>query len=125
MTKGKQLGEYSCKSNSHRIREDGKLEINWEGTATGFGVIISTMTVATGEVGQYQSIGVAYLDDGTITSPSRGEGEYKSIGKHKWATTGMLKGEMGGREFIIVEEGTVELVAATWHWSGKFYEATS
>jgi hypothetical protein len=34
LEKGKQLGEYSFKSTSNRVREDGKLEINFEGTVT-------------------------------------------------------------------------------------------
>ena len=45
MQKGKQLGEYSFKSGHWRVYERGKLEIDWEGTATGYGVVISTMTL--------------------------------------------------------------------------------
>jgi hypothetical protein len=36
MKKGKQLGEYSFKATSNRVRDDDKLEINMEGTVSGF-----------------------------------------------------------------------------------------
>ena len=125
MQKGKQLGEYSFKSTSNRVREDGKLDINWEGTATGFGVVISTMTVTAGDgkSGQYGQSAVAYRDDGTMATSHNENGEYKSTGTHKWATTGVIKIKADGRELIVVEEGTMELGTKTW--KGKFYEATS
>ena len=55
MQKGKQLGEYSFKSTSNRVREDGRLEINCEGTVTGFGFVVNTLTVTVGDgkSGQY------------------------------------------------------------------------
>jgi hypothetical protein len=121
MTKGKQLGEYSFKSTSNRVREDGKLEINFEGTVTGFGSVVNTMTVTVGDgkSGQYNVREVCYRDDGTVTTASSEEGGYKSIGKFKWGTTSVIKAD--GRAFV--EEGTMELATRTW--SGKFYEAIS
>lgn len=51
MKKGNQLGEYSFKSTSNRVREDGDLEINLEGTVSGgFGFVVGTMTVTVGMV---------------------------------------------------------------------------
>jgi hypothetical protein len=125
MQKGKQLGEYSFKATSNRVREDGKLEINWEGTATGFGVVVATMTVTVGDgkSGQYDQYGISYRDDGTITTARHESGEYKSIGKHKWATTGVIKIKADGRELTVVEEGTMELATKTWN--GKVYEGVS
>lgn len=119
MQKGKQLGEYSFKSTSNRVREDGKLEINCEGTVTGFGFVVNTLTVTVGDgnSGQYDVHEVCYRDDGTIVTASSEDGVYKSIGKFKWATTGVIKAD--GRAFI--EEGTMELT--TRSWSGTFYEA--
>jgi hypothetical protein len=118
------LGQYSFKSNSSRVCDDGKLEINWEGTATGFGVVISTMTVMVGDgkSGHYDQYGVSYRDDGTVTTSSNESGEYKSIGTHKWATTGVLKIKADGRELIVIEEGTMELATKTWN--GNVYEAS-
>jgi hypothetical protein len=49
MQKGKQLGEYSFKATSNRVREDGKLEINFEGTVSGFGFVVNTMTATVGD----------------------------------------------------------------------------
>lgn len=40
-----------------------------------------------------------------------------SIGKFKWATTGVIKVDGS----IFIEEGTMELATRTW--SGTFYEA--
>jgi hypothetical protein len=123
LQKGKQLGEYSFKSTSNRVREDGKLEINWEGTATGFGFVVATMivTVGDGKGDKYDQYGVSYRDDGTITTARHESGEYKSIGTHKWATSGVIKIKADGRELMVVEEGTMELATKTWN--GKIYEA--
>jgi hypothetical protein len=118
MKKGKQLGEYSFKATSNRVREDDKLEINFEGTVSGFGFVINTMTVTVGDGkrGRYDLREVSYRDDGTIATASSEKGEYNSTGKFKWDTTGVIKVE--GRAFI--EEGTMELATKTW--SGKYYE---
>jgi len=124
MQKDKQLGEFSFKAISNRVRDDDKLEINWEGTAIGFGVVVSTMivTVGDGKSGRYDQNGVSYRDDGTITTSKNQTGEYKSIGKHKWATTGALKIKADGRELLVIEEG--EMDRATKTWNGKIYEAS-
>jgi hypothetical protein len=120
LEKGKQLGEYSFKSTSNRVREDGKLEINFEGTVTGFGFVINIMTVTVGDgkSGSYDLREVSYRDDGTVTTASSEDGRYKSTSKFEWATTGVIKAD--GRAFV--EEGVMELATRTW--SGKFYEAT-
>lgn len=60
---------------------------------------------------------MSYRDDGSVTTASSEEGKNESIGKFKWATTGVVKAD--GRAFI--EEGVMELATKTW--SGKYYEA--
>jgi len=119
MTKGKQLGEYSFKSTAFRVREDGKLDITWEGTVTGFGFVICTMTctIGDGKSGHYDLHELAYPGDGTITPASAEKGEYKSIDKYRWTTTSVVQ----GKELTAIEEGVMELAARTWN--GKFYEA--
>lgn len=115
MKKGKQLGEYSFKATSNRVRDDDKLEINLEGTLSGIGFVVLTMTATVGS-GRFDVYEVVYRDDGTITTANC-KGEHKSTGKFKWDTTGVIKAD--GRTFI--EEGTMELATRTW--SGKYYEA--
>ena len=119
MQKGRLGGDYSFKATSNRVRDDDKLEINFEGMVTGFGVVVATMTVTVGDAksGKYEVREVAYRDDGTVVSARSEGGEYKSTGAFKWATTGLIKAE--GKAFV--EEGTMELAARSW--SGKFYEA--
>jgi hypothetical protein len=119
LKKGKQLGDYSFKATFNRVRDDDKLEINWEGTVTGFGFVVTTMTVTVGDgqTGQYSVHEVAYRDDGSIVSANSEGGTYKSTGKFKWATTGVIKAD--GRAFV--EEGVMELAARTW--IGRFYES--
>src|SRR5215469_1290545 len=93
MQKGKLGGEYSFKATSNRVRDDDKLEINFEGTVTGFGVVVTTMTVTVGDAksGKYEVREVAYRDDGTVVSARSEGGEYKSTGRFKWSTTGVIK----------------------------------
>ena len=112
MKKGKQLGLYSFRATSNRVRDDDKLEINFEGTVSGFGFVVLTMTATVGS-GRWEAYEVVYRDDGTITTAS-GKGEHKITGKFKWDTTGVIKAD--GRTFIA--EGTMEL--ATKNWSGKY-----
>jgi hypothetical protein len=120
MKKGKHLGEYSFRVTSFRAREDGKLDVTWEGNVTSFGFVICTMTcvIEDGKSGQYDLHEFAYLDDGRITSASAEEGKYESIGKFRWSTASAVKVNGFG---TFIEEGVMELAARTW--TGKFYEA--
>jgi hypothetical protein len=120
MTKGKQLGEYSFKITSFRPREDGKLDVTWEGNVTGFGFAICTMicTIEDGKSGQYDLHEFAYLDDGKIVSASASGGKYESIGKFRWSSASAVKVSGFG---TFIEEGVIELAARSW--TGKYYEA--
>jgi hypothetical protein len=120
MTKGKQLGEYTFKVTSFRAREDGKLDVTWEGNVSGFGFVICTMSAAIedGKSGPYDLHEFAYLDDGKIVSASASEGKYESIGKFRWTTASTVKVSGSG---TFIEEGVMELAARTW--TGKYYEA--
>ena len=116
MTKGKQLGEYSFKATSFHVREDGKLDITWEGNVTSFGFVISTMTctIEDGKSGHYDLHELAYPGNGSINPAIAEKGEYKSFDKYRWSTTSVVK----GKELTAIEEGVMELAARTW--SGKF-----
>jgi hypothetical protein len=122
MAKGKQIGEYSGKLTSIRVIPEGKssvIEMNLEGTASGFGVVIATMTCVAGKSGAYKYQGLAYLDNGDIISGVGQGGKFESIGKHLWRTEGTIQPSDGSPS--VVEEGQVDL--ATRSWTVKLFES--
>jgi hypothetical protein len=120
MNKGKQLGEFNTKQVSMRVREDGKIEVNFEGTISGYGHGFSTMTVTVGDgkADGYEWNGIAYAENGDITQAT-GHGRWERIGPNKWAINGTTRTRDG--RTTVLSEGEMEL--ATGIYSGKYYEA--
>jgi hypothetical protein len=74
---GKQIGEFSFKAititNSPGPAGSLLTQVNWEGPATGFGTVFSTVTYVGGKSGTFSECAIAYLDNGD-ESPGIGQG---------------------------------------------------
>ena len=81
---GKAIGEFSLKAITATASPGpagGVLnQVNWEGTATGFGVVFGTATFAGGaKGGSYSWCGEAFMDDGSVLTGG-GPGTVESVG---------------------------------------------
>jgi hypothetical protein len=89
MAIGKEIGDFTLKSTSTSYAEEGgSVQINCDGTATGYGTVLGTLTLR-GEPGAKKGPlswrGQGFLENGeTVTGA--GEGNWEEIGKHKWRT---------------------------------------
>ena len=121
MATGKALGEFSLKAITATYSPGpagGVLsQVNWEGTATGFGTVFGTATYAGGpKGGSYSWCAAAYLDNGD-SQTGMGPGTYESIGKHRWRTEGYIQLSDGRR---VAGEGEIDLAARSW--KGRIFE---
>ncbi len=112
---GKRMGEFSFKAITATYSPGpagGVLnQVNWEGTATGFGVVQGTATYAGGpKSGTFSWCGVAFLDNGDGLS-AIGQGTYESTGKHRWSTEGFMQLSDGRR---LSSKGEMDLASRTW-----------
>jgi hypothetical protein len=120
MASGKQAGEYSFKATSFTLTPGPAgstlIQANWEGTATGYGTVLGTLTVVGGKSGTLSWCSEGYLDNGDeLYGP--GSGTYESIGKHRWRTQ-LIVQISDGR--TVSAEGEVDL--ANRSWNGKLFE---
>jgi hypothetical protein len=120
MKKGKHLGEFNAKQVSMRVRQDGKLECNFEGIISGYGRGFWTMTITVGDGKSdgYEWAGIAYAENGDINQAT-GQGQWERIGANQWAINGTTRTRDG--RTTLLSEGTMDLATRTW--SGKYYEA--
>jgi len=87
------------------------IQVNFEGTGTGFGAIFDTSTfIGGGKDGTFSQVGAAYLDDGGILN-GLGQGTYESKGKHRWTTNSIIQISDGRR---LSSTGEIDLAARTW-----------
>jgi hypothetical protein len=114
------LGEFSFKAitltNSPGPAGSVLTQANWEGTATGFGAIFSTMTAVGGKSGTFSECAKAYLDNGDEII-GIGQGTYVSTEKHRWHTEDFIQLSDGRR---IATEGEIDLASRSW--KGKTFE---
>ena len=118
---GKQLGEYSLKAvtATYSPGPAGSVlsQVNWEGTATGFGAVFGTATYVGGpKGGTFSYCAEAFLDDGHAVT-GIGQGTFESNGKHRWRTHGFIQISDGRR---IATEGEMDLASRSW--KGKISE---
>ena len=97
---GKAIGEFSLNAITATYSPGpagGVLnQVNWEGTATGFGAVFGTATFAGGaKGGSYSWCGEAFMDDGSVLTGG-GPGTVESVGKHRWSTKGYMDPQTGG-----------------------------
>jgi hypothetical protein len=121
MASGKAIGEFSLKAITVTYSPGPAggvlIQVNWEGTATGFGALFGTATYAgSGKGGTYSWCAEAFLDDGdTLTGV--GPGTFESVGKHRWRTKGYVDLSDGRR---ITDEGEMDLASRSW--KGTIFE---
>ena len=122
MASGKPIGEYSLKMVTFTATPGSAgsplIQVNWEGTATGFGAVFGTATYAGSppKGGTFSWCSVGYLDNGDALS-AIGQGTYESTGKHQWRTQGFFQVSDGRR---LTSEGEVDLASRSW--KGKMFE---
>lgn len=121
MSLGKEFGEFSFKLTSVTLTEDGANVLNYDGTATGFGTVLGTLT-ARGEPdtsrGTMSWVGQGFLDNGTVIVGTA-QGTYEMTGKHKWRVRGINQ-TSDGQNFA--SDGTIDLASRTY--VGKLIEWT-
>ena len=73
------------------------IQVNFEGTGTGFGEIFDTSTfIGGGKDGTFSQVGAAYLENGEILN-GLGQGTYESKGNHLWSTKSIIQISDGRR----------------------------
>lgn len=121
MASRKQIGEFSFKFITITCSPGpGGSVLNqttWEGTATGFGAVFTTVTYVGGpKSGTYSECGTAFLENGDGIS-GIGQGTYESTGANKWRTQDFMQLSDGRR---IASEGQIDLAARSW--KGTLFE---
>ena len=117
------VGEFSLESTGTTLTasdEGFQSSANFEGTATGYGTVVGTLTfVADGvdaTIGLARWVGQGFLEDGS-TVAGVGEGTWEQDGHHKWAIR-MDVALSNGEGLRIV--GEVDLASRTY--KGKLYD---
>jgi hypothetical protein len=118
---GKAIGEFSLKAITATYSPGpagGVLnQVNWEGTATGFGTLFGTATYAgSSKGGTYSWCSEAFLDNGDAVT-AVGSGTFESAGKHRWSTKSYVDISDGRR---IATEGEMDLASRSW--KGQIFE---
>ena len=122
MAIGKEIGEFSLKSiTTSYAEEGGSVQINCDGTATGYGTVLGTLTFR-GEPGATTGAltwrGQGFLENGD-TVAGAGQGTWEEIGKHKWRTRLIVTTSDGGCH---ASDGHLDLESRTL--TGKMLEWT-
>jgi hypothetical protein len=115
MAAGKPFGEFSFKmvgqTNTPGPAGSVLVQVNFEGTATGYGAVFSTCTfIGGGKDGTYSECASAYLDNGEVQS-GIGQGTYESKGKHRWSTASIVQVSDGRR---LATVGEIDLASRTF-----------
>jgi len=88
MAIGKEIGDFTLKSITTSYSEDGSVQLNLDGTATGYGTVLGTLTFRAepgAKSGTLRWRGSGFLDNGDTVNGT-GEGAWEEMGKHKWRT---------------------------------------
>ena len=118
------IGEFEYTSRGLTVSDPsdsgaGSLEVNYEGAATGYGFVASTMTFTVQEPGAkggtVSSNNVAWLDNGDSMS-AVGSGVFSEAGTNTWRVRAMVIVSDGT---VILSEGEVSLAERTY--KGKMY----
>jgi hypothetical protein len=123
MSIGKEAGEFPLLSQGvtvsaspdGRVDGGGTIQVNYEGTADNFGVILGTLTFTVSEPGAESGttkwVSTVYLENFDILS-AIGSGVFNAAGDHTWRTRGMTS----------VSAGTVLLVEGVVSLADRFYK---
>jgi hypothetical protein len=89
MAIGKEIGEFTLKAITTTYALEGaSVEINLDGTATGYGTVLGTLTFRgepDAKSGSLSWRGQGFLDTGEAVT-GIGEGTWEGSGKHRWRT---------------------------------------
>ena len=122
MATRKQIGEFSLKATTFTFTPGPAgsvlVQMNCEGTGTGFGTVLGTLTaVSAGQKsGTWSWCAAAYLDNGDNVT-GNGQGTFQSDKPNHWLTQGMIQISDGR---TIALEGELDL--ATRSWKGQLFE---
>jgi hypothetical protein len=121
MASGKAIGEFSFKAITATCSPGpaGSVlnQVNWEGTATGFGAVFSTVTYVGGpKNGTFSECGTAYLDNGDGLN-GIGQGPTRVSGNTGGARRALCSFSYGRR---ICGEGEMNLASRSW--KGTLFE---
>ena len=120
MAIGKEIGQFSLKSSSvHYSEEGGSVQISYEGTATGYGTVLGTITLR-GEPGAKGGPcswrGQGFLENGEVVSGA-GQGTWEELGKHQWRTR-LIVSTSDGR--VHASDGKLDLASRSL--TGKMFD---
>jgi len=124
MSIGKKAGEFSFTSTGVTVSStpNGGVtnQVNLEGTASGFGAVLGTLTFYATEAGADGGFvtwaGSGYLDDGE-TSGGQGRGVFEKSGTHKWRVRLIIQ-ITGGP--LLLSEGEMSLEGMSY--SGTIHQ---
>jgi hypothetical protein len=120
MAIGKEIGQFTLKTTSTSYAEEGgNVRIDFDGTATGYGTVLGTLTFH-GEpgatTGPLSWRGQGFLENGE-TVAGAGQGNWEASGRHQWRTR-LVVSTSDGR--CHASEGYLDLKTRTL--SGKMLE---
>lgn len=118
MASNKKTVDFSFKSTGVTFQEleggGGVNSINFEGTATGFGTVLGTLSFFSdspgAQSGRTNWVGTAFLDSGDEVYGSS-DGVWERAGKHKWRVRGLLATSQGT---VYTSDGIVSLDGRTY-----------
>ena len=121
MAIGEAVGEFSFTSTSSTVSAspDGgaSTQVNLEGTASGYGTVLGTMTFFADAPGAKSGttswVGTGYLENGDQVG-GLGQGVFQESGTHKWRV----------RSLIQISDGTVILTDGEIALDGRTYVGT-
>lgn len=124
MSIGKKAGEFSFTSTGVTVSStpNGGVtnQVNLEGTASGFGAVLGTLTFHATEAGADGGFvtwsGSGYLDDGE-TAGGQGRGVFETSGTHKWRVRLIIQ-ITGGP--LLLSEGEMSLEGMSY--SGTIHQ---
>lgn len=121
MTTKQAIGEYSLKANTMTFTPGPAgsvmVQINFEGTATGFGTVLGTMNASpAGQPGgTWDWCAASFPEDGNGLTGT-GRGTFSKSGTNRWRTQGQMQVSDGRG---LYSEGEMDLASKVW--SGKLY----
>ena len=124
MSVGTEVGDFSFTATSITVSStaDGGVsqQVNLEGTASGFGAVVGTMTFYASEPGAESGFvtwnGSAYLEDGSANG-GVGRGVFNNNGNHTWRVRSIIQVRGGP---LLLAEGEIALEGRTY--TGKLYQ---
>lgn len=121
---GKEAGEFSLESRGVTVSEQsctggGSITVDYEGTATGYGFVASTVTFTVREAGAKEGTttanNIAWMENGDSLGGS-GSGVFTSTGVNTWRVRATMLVSDGT---LLISDGEVSLAERTY--KGKIY----